>query len=74
MTASLPAERRAAAKLHLRVNSPAQGVLELCEELEPDLVVFGALAHRREKPGVIGSTAERLIGRLETSLLVLRPT
>ncbi|MBL8802541.1 MAG: universal stress protein [Planctomycetes bacterium] len=74
MTASLPAERRAAAKLHLRVNSPAQGVLELCEELEPDLVVFGALAHRRDKPGVIGSTAERLIGRLETSLLVLRPT
>lgn len=73
MTASLPAERRAAAKLHLRVSSPAQGVLELCEELEPDLVVFGALAHKRDKPGVIGSTAERLIGRLETSLLVLRP-
>lgn len=73
MTASLPNERRAAAKLHVRVSSPAQGVLELCEELEPDLVVFGALAHRRDKPGVIGSTAERLIGRLETSLLVLHP-
>jgi len=73
MVASLPAERRAAAKVHVRVNSPAQGVLEVCEELEPDLVVFGALAHRRDQPGVIGSTAQRLIGRLETSLLVLRP-
>ncbi len=73
MLAPLDEAQRAAAQLHLRENTPAQGVLEVCEELEPDLVVFGALAHKRDKPGVIGSTAERLIGRLQCSLLVLRP-
>lgn len=73
MLAPVPENQRDAVQLHFRENSPAQGVLELCEELEPDLVVFGALAHKRDKPGVIGSTAERLIGRLECSLLVLRP-
>ncbi len=73
MIAALDEAQRASAQLHLRENSPAQGVLEVCEELEPDLVVFGALAHMRDKPGVIGSTAERLIGRLSCSLLVMRP-
>ncbi len=73
MLAPLDQTQRAAAQLHLRENSPAQGVLEVCEDLEPDLVVFGALAHKRDKPGAIGSTAERLIGRLSSSLLVLRP-
>jgi nucleotide-binding universal stress UspA family protein len=73
MRAPLSEEERVEARLHLREESPAQGVLELCEELEPDLVVFGALAHKRDKPDVIGSTAERLIGRLETALLVLKP-
>ncbi len=73
MRAPIDGSLRDEAKLHIRENSPAQGVLELCEELEPDLVVFGALAHKRDKPGVIGSTAERLIGRLETALFVLKP-
>lgn len=74
MLAPVPASQRDAVQLHLRESSPAQGVLELCEELEPDLVVFGALAHKNDKPGVLGSTAERLIGRSDCSLLVLRPT
>jgi len=74
MLRPLGAAQRETARLHIRENSPAQGVLELVEELEPDLVVFGALAHKRDKPGVVGSTAERLIGRIETSLLVIRPS
>lgn len=73
MLAPVPQTQRLAVQLHLRENAPAQGVLELCEELEPDLVVFGALAHKRDKPDAVGSTAERLIGRLECSLLVIRP-
>lgn len=73
MLTPLDAAQREKAQLHLRENSPAQGVLELCEELEPDLVVFGALAHKRDQTGLFGSTAERLIGRLPTALLVLRP-
>lgn len=73
MLRALTSEERESARLHIRENSPAQGVLEMVEELEPDLVVFGALAHKRDKAGVVGSTAERLIGRLETSLLVIRP-
>lgn len=73
MRAPLEGPLRDDARLHIREHSPAQGVLELCEELEPELVVFGALAHKRDKPDVIGSTAERLIGRLETALFVLKP-
>jgi len=44
----------------------------LCEELEIDLIVLGAISHRRDEPEEIGSTTERVALRSTASLLLVR--
>lgn len=70
--APLGEAQRARVQMHLREAAPAQGLLALVEELDIDLITLGAFSHRRDTPGVIGSTAERLIPRIECALLMVR--
>ena len=61
------------AEMHIGVTSPTQAVVSGVDHLQPDLVVIGTVA-RHGIPGfVIGNTAERLLDRLDTSLLVVKP-
>jgi universal stress protein E len=61
------------ATLHVGLTSPTQAVLAGVRKLEPTLVVMGTVA-RSGIPGlVVGNTAERLLDRLDTSLLVVKP-
>jgi nucleotide-binding universal stress UspA family protein len=71
-TAQLGEQGRSTAQVHLREGSPAQELLALCEELEIDLAVLGAISHRRDEPGQIGSTTERVVLRSAASLLLVR--
>jgi universal stress protein E len=58
---------------HAGVTCPSRGVLEAEKQLQPDLIVMGTVA-RTGLPGVVlGNTAERLLGTLDTSLLVVKP-
>lgn len=63
----------AAAKLHVGVTSPTQAILEGIEALRPGLVVMGTVS-RGGLPGfLMGNTAERLIDRIDCSLLTVKP-
>ncbi|MGH0029877.1 MAG: universal stress protein [Myxococcota bacterium] len=61
------------AQLHIGVTSPTRAVLECEAHLSPDLIVMGTVS-RGGVPGLLlGNTAERLLNRLDTSLLALKP-
>jgi len=61
------------AVLHLGLSSPARAIMECVDRLEPDLVAMGTIA-RGGIPGLlIGNTAERLLARLDCSLLTVKP-
>ncbi|MFT7677329.1 MAG: universal stress protein E [Planctomycetota bacterium] len=60
-------------KVHLSRKSPAVAIREAAEHLAPDLLIMGTLS-RGGRPGVqVGETAERLLGRLDCSLLTFKP-
>lgn len=61
-------------RVHAGVTSPTRAVLESVNRLHPDLVVLGTVS-RGGVPGMlVGNTAERLLGTLDCSLLVVKPT
>lgn len=61
------------AKLHVALSSPTHAVLECARLQRPDLVLMGTMA-RGGIPGLLlGNTAERLVARLDPSLLVVKP-
>ncbi|MBW2269327.1 MAG: universal stress protein, partial [Deltaproteobacteria bacterium] len=43
------------------------------KQLEPDLVVMGTVSRGGAPRLILGNTAERLLSRLDTSLLVIKP-
>ncbi len=60
-------------QLHVACNSPSHEILQLDAQLHPDLVVMGMVS-REGIPGLIlGNTAERVLGRLRSSLLAIKP-
>ena len=62
-----------AATLHIGLTSPTRAILECVDRLAPDLVVMGTIS-RGGIPGVlVGNTAERLLARLDCSLLTVKP-
>ncbi len=71
-TAHLGDKGRAAARVHLREGVPSHELLALCDELEIDLLALGAFSHRRDEPGAIGSTTERVALHCGASLLLVR--
>jgi len=59
--------------VHVGVTSPTRAVLEGAADLCAGLVVMGTVS-RSGLPGlVLGNTAERLLGTLDCSMLVLKP-
>lgn len=66
-----PAGERA--ELHVAVHSPTRA-LRACEErLVPDLVVMGTVSRGGVAGLLIGNTAERLLGQLDSSILTIKP-
>ncbi len=61
------------AEIHVGVTSPTQAVLAGEKRLDPDLVVMGSVARGGVQGFVLGNTAERLLDRLDTSLMVVKP-
>lgn len=55
--------------IHVVRSTPTRGLLDLCAHLAPDLVVMGTLS----RSGIVGDTALRLLGRLDCSLLTVKP-
>jgi universal stress protein E len=67
-THGLPREQ---AHIH---QGPAHEVLvDLCEELQADLIVMGAISRSGLKRLFLGSTAEQLLDRLPCDLLIVKP-
>jgi universal stress protein E len=61
------------AHLHVGLFSPTRAITDCVQRLRPDLVVMGTIS-RGGIPGVlVGNTAERLLGRLDCSLLTVKP-
>jgi nucleotide-binding universal stress UspA family protein len=61
------------ARIHVREADAAHGILDVAADVRPDLVVFGARSHARADGAQLGQTAERLLGRVRSALLVVRP-
>lgn len=61
------------AKLHVGITSPTQAILAGEARLSPDLVVMGTVSRGVVAGFFIGHTAERLLGRLDCSLLTVKP-
>jgi universal stress protein E len=62
------------ADIRVGFTSPSRAILECVERFAPDLVVMGTIS-RSGVPGLLlGNTAERLLARLDTSLLTLKPS
>jgi nucleotide-binding universal stress UspA family protein len=59
--------------VHLSRKSPARAIKETVGHLVPDLLVLGSLSRAGRAGIFVGETAERLMGRLGCSLLVLKP-
>jgi universal stress protein E len=61
------------AVLHIGRNTPYHAIKEAVEHLHPDLLVMGAIS-RGGRPGyLLGSTAQKLVERVDCSLLVIKP-
>ena len=60
-----------AVDLHLRVGSPVQGLLELVDELKPDLLVVGSHGHGAVMRMLLGSVSTALTHRSPVPVLVV---
>ena len=59
--------------LHLSRKTPASAIREAVGHLVPDLLVMGSLSRGGRAGVLVGETAERLVARLDCSMLVLKP-
>jgi universal stress protein E len=60
-------------RTHLADGNPAVEIPRLADELHADIVVMGALSRSGLERIFIGNTAERILGKLECDVLVVRP-
>lgn len=60
-------------QVHLSRKTPAVAIREAAEHLAPDLLVMGTLSRGGRQGVELGETAERLLGRLDCSLLTFKP-
>lgn len=58
---------------HFRSAPPAEAIVALTRQLKANLVVIGAVARSRVARPFIGSTAERVLDRLPSDVLVIKP-
>lgn len=59
--------------VHIGRGAPAQVVREAVQHLGPDLLVMGTLSKGGVAGMLVGSTAERLLQRVDCSLLAMKP-
>lgn len=59
--------------VHLGAKAPHLAIREAVEHLYPDLLVMGTISGGGEAGFLVGSTAERLLDRVDCSLLTLKP-
>ena len=60
-------------EIHLSRKTPAVAIREAAEHLAPDLLVMGSLSRGGRQGVELGETAERLLARLDCSLLTFKP-
>jgi len=58
---------------HLSRKTPAEAIKETVEHLQPDLLVMGSLSRGGRAGVMVGETAERLLDRLDCSMLTIKP-
>jgi universal stress protein E len=61
------------ASFHVGVTSPARAILGATERVDPDLVVMGTVSRGGVAGVLVGNTAQRLLDRLDCSLLAVKP-
>jgi universal stress protein E len=59
--------------IHVVRGAPMRAILDVSASLAPDLVVMGTLSRGRAANRLVGDTALRLLGRLDCSLLTVKP-
>jgi universal stress protein E len=59
--------------VHLGPKAPHLAIREAVEHLHPDLLVMGTVSHGGRAGFLVGSTAERLLDRVDCSLLTVKP-
>jgi nucleotide-binding universal stress UspA family protein len=62
-----------AAACHLVAGEPAEALRELAVRHNVDLIVLGALTHRKTLAALMGTLTARLIETLDTDLLLVKP-
>jgi universal stress protein E len=61
------------AKVHTAQGKPSDIIDEAASHLKPDLLVMGTLSQTGVAGLLMGSTAERMLGRLDCSIFALKP-
>lgn len=57
----------------LGITAPTSAIMKVNERYDPDLVVMGTIGRAGIAGAMVGNTAERLLERLDCSLLTLKP-
>jgi nucleotide-binding universal stress UspA family protein len=60
-------------EIHIGLTSPIQAILACVDRLAPDLVSIGTVSRGGVAGLLVGNTAERLIKRLDCSMLAVKP-
>ncbi len=60
-------------EIHTAKGSPAQMIREAVAHLDPDLLVMGSISRAGLAGVLLGSTAERLLERVDCSILAVKP-
>ncbi|HED67065.1 MAG TPA: hypothetical protein ENJ09_16095 [Planctomycetes bacterium] len=60
-------------KAHVACDAPARMIERVLDEVKPDLLVMGTVSRTGVKGLLMGNTAERLLPRVECSLLAIKP-
>jgi len=59
-------------EIHVHEGKPAATILEAAAELRPDLVVMGTHSRSRLDQFLVGSVAEKVLRKVESSVLLVR--
>lgn len=60
-------------ELHVRCDAPSHAILDEVRVLDPDLLVMGSISRGGIAGLLVGNTAEKLLSRVECSLLTVKP-
>ena len=61
------------ARLHVGCTSPSRALDEAVERIEPDILVMGTISRHGIAGLLVGNTAERLLPRVDCSILTVKP-